>query len=290
MPRNLDTSLLRAFVTVAETASMTAAANALHLTQAAISQQIKRLEDSFGCIFFERERRGIKLTNDGERLFGKAKRVLALSDEIWSDMTTPAFKGQVRLGVPYDLVGTYMPPILKGYATSHPQVEISLVCLTSPDLIQALAAGELDVAVVEEPLGSTRGECLATDRLVWVGAKRGDAFLKRPLPISFGCDTCAFRPVIFDALRSSGLSWRTVSEIGNAEAISATVHTDLAVTALLATTIPAGLDVLTADTGLPPLPNFGINLHLPRTGTTPMSQALAGVIRDGFCGRQRQAA
>ena len=290
MSRNIDTSLLRAFVTVAETASMTVAANALHLTQAAVSQQIKRIEDMFGCILFERDRRGIKLTNEGERLVGKAKRMLAVNDEIWSDMTTPAFKGQVRLGVPYDLVGNYLPPILKTFAGFYPQVEISLQCLTSPQLIETLAAGALDVVIAEEPLGSSKGECLTTDRLVWVGAKRGDAHLKRPLPISFGCDTCAFRPVIFEALRTSGLPWRTVSEIGNAEAISATVHTDLAVTALLATTIPPGLDVLTAESGLPALPNFGINLHLPKGGANPISQALAAAIRDGFCNRQRQAA
>jgi DNA-binding transcriptional LysR family regulator len=287
MPRNLDTSLVRAFVSVAESGSMTASAHALNPTQAAVSQQIKRLEESFGCHLFERERRGLRLTNEGERLFGKAKRLLGLNDEIWADMTTPTFKGEVRLGVPYDLVGNYLPPILKAYAAAYPQVEITLSCLTSPQLIEAIRAGALDVVIAEEPAGKSKAECLATDRLVWVGAKGGDASLKRPLPISFGCDTCAFRPVIFDALRSSGLSWRTVSEIGNAEAISATVQTDLAVTALLASTIPPGLEVIE---GLPPLPNFGINLHLPRTGSSPIAEALARSIREGFWGRQRQAA
>ncbi len=213
--------------------------------------------------------------------------MLSLNDEIWADMTTPTFKGEVRLGVPYDLVGNYMPPILKAYAAAYPHVEITLSCLTSPQLIAAIAAGELDVVIAEEPAGKSKAECLATDRLVWVGAKGGDASQKRPLPISFGCDTCAFRPVIFDALRASGMPWRTVSEIGNAEAISATVQTDLAVTALLASTIPAGLEVLE---GLPPLPNFAINLHLPRTGSSLIAEALARTIREGFWGRQRQAA
>ena len=269
---------------------MTASAHTLHLTQAAVSQQIRRLEEGFSCELFERDRRGLPLTNEGERLFGKAKRLLALNDEIWSDMTTPTFKGTVRLGVPYDLVGNYLPPILKAYAAAYPQVEITLSCQTSPQLIAALAAGELDVVIAEEPAGRSKAECLATDRLVWVGAKGGDAFRKRPLPISFGCDTCAFRPVIFDALRGSGMSWRTVSEIGNAEAISATVQTDLAVTVLLASTIPPGLELLGGDAGLPSLPNFAINLHLPRGGVQPISEALARAIREGFCGRQRQAA
>ena len=290
MPRNLDTSLVRAFVAVAESGSMTASAHTLHLTQAAISQQVKRLEEAFACELFERDRRGLRLTNDGERLFGKAKRLLALNDEIWADMTTPYFKGEVRLGVPYDLVGNYLPPILKRYATANPQVEVTLSCRTSPQLIGALDNGDLDVAIVEEPAGRTKGECLGTDRLVWVGAKGGDAYRKRPLPISIHDDTCAFRPVIFEALRSSNLQWRTVTEIGHAEAISATVQTDLAVAALLASTVPPGLEVLPPGAGLPPLPNFGINLHLPRAGATPMAEALATCIRDGFCGRQRQAA
>ena len=81
-----------------------------------------------------------------------------------------------------------------------------------------------------------------------------------------------------------------MSEIGNAEEISATVQTDLAVTALLATTVPAGLEVLPHEIGLPPLPNFSINLHLTRSNRTPVVDAMARAIRDGFLGRQRQAA
>ena len=57
---------------------MTAAANALHLTQGAVSQQVKRLEEALGCSLFERDRRGLRLTRAGERLFGKGKRLLGL--------------------------------------------------------------------------------------------------------------------------------------------------------------------------------------------------------------------
>src|ERR1700709_1651132 len=104
MARNLDTARCRVLSTATKTASMTAAANALHLTQGAVSQQIKRLEETFACALFERDRRGLKMTNAGERLFGKAKRLLSLSDEIWADLTTPTFAGEIKLGLPYDLV------------------------------------------------------------------------------------------------------------------------------------------------------------------------------------------
>ncbi|MBZ9682735.1 MULTISPECIES: LysR family transcriptional regulator [unclassified Mesorhizobium] len=289
MIRNLDVSLMRTFVTVADKASMTAAANALHLTQGAVSQQVKRLEETLGCSLFERDRRGLRLTRSGERLFDKAKRLLSLNDEIWAEMAGSAVAGQVRLGVPYDLVGTLLAPVLKAYAEAYPQVEISLVCASSPELAAALAAGTIDLAVIEERVGPTSGECLAIDRLVWVGARGGVARAKRPLPVSIVADTCAFRPVVLAALNEHGLEWRSVFENGNIDATTATVRSDLAVTSWLASTVPADLDILPFDSGLPPLPNFAINLHLPRHGVSTAAQEFARHIRDGLARRSQAA-
>ena len=264
MLRNLDTALVRTFVVIAEGATMTAAANTLHLTQGAVSQQIKRLEDLFGYPLFDRDRRGLRLTPPGERVLGQAKKLLNLNDEIIADMTARTVEGRVRLGVPYDLVGTSLAPVLKAYAEDFPLVEISLVCAASPDLIGRLASGDVDLTVVEEPAGPTFGECLSIERLVWVGAKGGTAHLKRPVPISMVADTCAFRPAVLAALRDCGATWRTVFENGSIDAATATVRTDLAVSAWLASLVPPELDILPADCGLPALPNFAINLHLPR--------------------------
>lgn len=95
MTRNLDIALLRTFLAVADRASMTAAGNALHLTQSAVSQQVARLEQAFGKPLFFRDRRGLRLTPAGERLLGKARRLLSLNDEIWADMTTRRVEGPV---------------------------------------------------------------------------------------------------------------------------------------------------------------------------------------------------
>lgn len=289
MIRNLDTALVRTFVTVADKASMTAAANALHLTQGAVSQQVKRLEETLGCSLFERDRRGLRLTRSGERLFDKARRLLSLNDEIWTEMAGNAVAGQVRLGVPYDLVGTLLAPVLKAYAEAYPRVEISLLCASSPELAAALAAGTIDLAVIEERVGPTSGECLAIDRLVWVGARGGAARAKRPLPVSIVADTCAFRPVVLAALNAHGLEWRSVFENGNIDATTATVRSDLAVTTWLASTVPSDLDILPPDVGLPPLPNFAINLHLPKHGVSTAAQEFARHIREGLA-RRAQAA
>ena len=290
MVRNLDTVLIRTFVAVADRASMTAAANALHLTQGAVSQQVKRLEDVLGCSLFERSRRGLRLTRSGEQLFAKGKRLLGLNDEILAEMTTDRVAGRVRVGVPYDLVGTLLSPVLKAYAEAYPLVEISLVCASSPELADALSAGTIDLAVIEEPVGAwSAGECLCVERLVWVGAKAGAARLKRPLPVSMVADTCAFRPAVLTALQQHGLEWRTVFENGNIDATTATVRLDLAVTAWLASTVPGDLDILPSGVELPALPSFSINLHLPRHGVSAAAKAFAAHIREGLSG-QRQAA
>lgn len=293
MIRNLDTALLRSFIAVADSASMTVAANGLNLTQGAISQQIKRLEDSLDCALFERDRRGLRLTSAGERLFGKAKRLLSLNDEICADFNAETVKGRVRIGMPYDLVETRLAPVLKTFAEAYPQVEISLTCNTSPALRAALTDGLIDLAIIEEPIGiggsaDKNSECLGIERLVWVGARGGLAYRRQPLPLSLVSDTCAFRPIILKALQQADRDWRTVFENG-LEATRAIVRSDLAVTAWLTSTVPADLAVLGRESGLPDLPNFAINLHLPKRDAGKATLEFARHLRESFA-QQRSAA
>ncbi len=290
MKRNLDTSLLRAFVVVAGTRNMTTAASKLGLTQGAVSQQIRRLEETLECLLFERNRRGLKITKRGEQLLGLSKRLLDLNDEIWSEMTAPDTCGEVRLGIPYDLVATYLPFVLEGFVESNPHIEVSLVCAASPELLVAVNKGDVDVVMVEEPLDRTGGECLCVERLLWIGSKDGTAFRKRPLPLSIVSETCAFRPSIFDALGEMGVKWRGVFENGNIEATMTTVRADLAVTASLASLVPDDLEVLGRQSGLPDLPSFAINLYVGERDPSPATQELARHLRDGVIARSRRSA
>ncbi|TIW96869.1 MAG: LysR family transcriptional regulator, partial [Mesorhizobium sp.] len=90
---------------------------------------------------------------------------------------------------------------------------------------------------------------------------------------------------VLAALSEHGLEWRTVFENGNIDATTATVRSDLAVTTWLASTVPADLDILPSESGLPPLPNFAINLHVPKHGAGPAAQEFARHIRDGLARR-----
>lgn len=290
MPHNLDVSLLRAFVAVVETGGMTAATGVLNLTQAAVSQQIKRLEETLGEELIARDRRGVKLTSAGERLFGRAKRLLALNDEIWTEMTTPEYEGEVRLGIPSDIITTYLPTFLKDFARGYPRVQITLDTGSTLELRAKLKAGKVDVVLATEMACDADGENLVMDRLVWVGARAGEAFRQRPLPVSIGCSDCAFRAPIREALQRVGIEWRSVSEVTYTSAQIATVAADIAVMAWMASTVPLGLDALGPDSGLPALPPFQVNLYLPKDGGSPVVQELARHIRDAVRDPRRLAA
>jgi DNA-binding transcriptional LysR family regulator len=290
MPHNLDVGLLRAFVAVVDSGGMTAAGGVLNLTQAAVSQQIKRLEDMLGEELITRDRRGMKLTSAGERLFGRAKRLLALNDEIWAEMTTPVYEGEVRLGIPSDIITTYLPTFLKGFARSYPKVQVCLRSGSSAKLRSELAAGKVDIVLATELACDADGENLIMDRLVWVGAPGGEAAHQRPLPVSIGCSDCAFRAPVRDALQQAGIEWRSVSEVTNTTAQVATVAADIAVMAWMASTVPEGFEVLGRDSGLPPLPPFTVNLYLPKTGGSAIVQELARHIRQALAAPRRMVA
>lgn len=283
MRRNLDITLLRTFVSVADHGGMTSAANALHLTQSAVSQQIARLEELSGELFI-RTHRKLRLSANGERLLATARQLVTLNDALWGEMSGGQISGQVRLGVPYDLSGEWLSTLLRQFADQYPQADLRLVCLSSPELRSAVESGLLDIALIEELPGDSRGECLTTDSLVWVGAKGGNACMKSPLPVSMVADTCAFRPAVLAALESHGLRWRTMSENGSIDATCASVRADLAITAWLRSTVPADLTILTDFPHLPPLPRFAINLYVPDETANRAVMALCVQIKHHFAG------
>ena len=279
--RDIDVRLLRAFVAVADTGRMTTAARVVNLTQGAISQQVKRLESLFDCELFRRDADLVRLTRDGERLMVRAQRLIALNDEIVAEMRAAEFSGEVRLGVPHDLVAMLMPPILRVFRQAHPNVLVTLVSDTSSSLAAQLLDGGIDLTLLTESKLGARDHRLLTDRLVWVGAKGGDAHLRRPLPVALGTESCAFRASAVQALTKVGIEWRAICQVGSLEPVFATLEADMAIAAFLSRTVPERLAVIETD-GLPQLPRHPITLRTSATGLSPVASELARHIREGF--------
>lgn len=278
-------ALVRTFLTVVEAGGITRAATALGLSQAAASQQIKRLEEVLDCRLFERRGRGLVLAPGGERLLAQARRLVALNDELVTSMRAPPFEGEVRFGVPYDIVGSFVPGILRGFAKAQPRVRVSLVCEDSSVVRELLASGGVDLALTTEAECGRQGETLRTDRLVWVGAPGGDAHLKDPLPVSLGAPTCLFRPVAIEALGAARRDWRAVCEVSRLEPVYAVLEAGLAVAPLLRTSVPERFEIFEGraarEARLPPLPEFRVNLYV-RPGAGPAARDLADHVRASF--------
>jgi DNA-binding transcriptional LysR family regulator len=287
MRKDLDIALLRAFTTIVDAGGVTRAAAVLGVSQAAASQQVKRLEEALDCRLFERIGRRLALAPAGERLLAQARRLLALNDEVWSSMRTPSFEGEVRLGVPYDIIASFVPPVLRRFAKAQPRVRVSLVCEDSQVVRDQLASGRIDLALTTERECGRHGETLRTDRLVWVGVPGGNAHLRDPLPVSLGAPTCVFRPVAVEALGRARRDWRAVCEVSRMEPVYAAIEAGLAVAPLLRSSVPERFDILGREARLPVLPEFRINLYAP-PGLGPAARDLADHVRASFAERARR--
>ena len=282
LTRNIDLALIRAFIAVADFGGMTQAARALNLTQGAVSQQIKRLEELLQKPLFDRTASRLQLTADGERLLLHAQKLLSLNDEVFGLMTAPEFEGDIKLGIPHDIVSPYAAPILSSFNKAWPRVRVGLVLAPSKALKEQLAAGDINIALTTEQDTPRGAERLITDRLVWVGAKGGEAYKKTPLPLALCHEACLFRPIMAGALEKKQHDWHLVSVMPSVDATLAMLKADIAVTSFLESTVSDYLEILSNDSGLPELPAFAINMYLPKSGANDATQELARHIREQF--------
>lgn len=252
MQRVLDLVALRSFVAIVDAGGVTRAAGFLNLTQSAVSMQIRRMEEALNLTLFVRAARKLTLTPEGEQLLSYARRLLALNDEAMSHLTQPGFEGEIRLGVPHDIVYPLIPGILKRLALRFPRVRVNLVSSYTVPLKQGFARGEHDIILTTEETPDRGAEVLVERALCWFGAEGGQIWQARPLRLGFR-DNCSFRPVAQAALTAAGIPWEMAVDGASQQAIEATVVADLAVTVRMEGDLLAGLHPIDARAALPPL-------------------------------------
>jgi DNA-binding transcriptional LysR family regulator len=281
MPRNLDMTSLRSFVAVADAGGVTRAAGFLHLTQSAVSMQLKRLEESMGVTLLDRSSRTVSLTAAGEQLLSYARRMLALNDEALVRLTAEAYEGEVRLGVPHDIVYPAIPQVLRQFAADFPRVRVVLHSSYTTDLRAQFAHGDCDVILATEDGAGQGGETIAEQGLVWVGAPDGNAWRQRPIRLAFET-RCIFRQSVQEALDRAGIPWEMAIESEHSRSIEASLSADLAVHAMLEDAVPPQFDAIRHGGALPPLPRKSINLYVGEAARSPVVDALADLLRQAY--------
>lgn len=168
---------LRAFVAIAELGTFTAGGLRVHVTQAAISMQIRQLENELGARLFIRAPRRVMLTEAGEHLLQRAHHILREHDAAVDEIAelAGAERGRLRIGTASAMVTTdVLPKLLHDVRKQHAGAEITVASGTSETLVQQILAGELDLAFVSLPV-EARGintERLSQDQLVAIASPR----------------------------------------------------------------------------------------------------------------------
>ena len=282
MSVRLDSELLRTFLAVAESGNFTRAAETVGRTQSAISMQIKRLEQVVGDSLFERGARGVTLTERGADLVGNARRIVALLDETASSMRAAPLGGPVRIGLPEEYGQPVLSRALGAFAKRHPQVEVTVRFGYSVSQLAALAAGELDLAVVFEWQEPSGAEVLMHDPTVWVTSNHHQMHLERPLPVAVYTREGWCREYALRLLERRGIDYRYAYTSDTTNGLTLAVTAGLAVAPLSRSNIPADCRELTEADGFGQIDTTRVVLHRNPRANSEAVDAMADGIRDAF--------
>ena len=149
---NVDLELYRIFYIVAKEKNMTRASQELHISQPAISQSIKKLEDQLGGILFLRSNKGMKLTEEGIMFYNYVKGALELIENAENEFTS--FKklsvGKIRIGCSTTLTKLVLLNCIKQFHHDYPNIDINITNDLTSNLINDLKIGKLDLVIFNE--------------------------------------------------------------------------------------------------------------------------------------------
>ncbi|RUT31180.1 LysR family transcriptional regulator [Arsenicitalea aurantiaca] len=260
MAAPIDLDQLQSFCAIADCGSFTEAARRVHKTQSAVSMQIKRLEERLGHPLLSREGRTVSLTDHGEALYARARRMLRLNAEILDHFSDEDLSGSIRFGVPDDYAVRLLPVILSSFQRTHPRIAVDVRCQPSEELLEGMRTGRYDLIVFTQGTLHEFGELFRTEKMFWVASHGGEALAMDPLPLACGPQICHWRTNAIDMLNRAGRDYRIAYTSSNATAIASAVLTDLAVGFLPESALQPGMRIVGDEQGLPRLQDTQIAL------------------------------
>ncbi|MBY6065010.1 LysR family transcriptional regulator [Pseudidiomarina sediminum] len=286
--QQLPMDSLRAFVSVYELQSFTAAGQQLGRSQPAISLQLQRLEEMLGVRLYARTGGRIQLTTAGAELLDTARAMLSLNDQIIARLTEPELSGRVRLGLTSEFASKLLPQVLGQFAQGYPNVSLEVTSALSRQLVANADDFDVIIALTEQG-GQDAAQLvnpmqwleLRQEPLVWVGNTESQ-LLPSPLPLVVAPEGCIYRRRALRALRQTGIASRITYTNTDFSGLTAAIESGLGITVLAQSTLPSHLEKLhrTADgTALPELGEVGVMLS-NRAAENSAAQQLAQFIQE----------
>ncbi|WP_299973559.1 LysR family transcriptional regulator [Devosia sp. 66-22] len=255
----LDLDQLQSFCAIADCGSFTEAARRVNKTQSAVSMQIKRLEERLGHALLSRDGRSVSLTQHGEALYSRARKMLKINAEVMDLFDDQEMAGAIRFGVPDDYAVRLLPVILSSFQKTHPRIIIDVRCAASEELLAGMKQGRYDLICFTQGTNREYGELFRTEKMFWVAAQGGQALHMDPLPIAGG-QACCWKDNAIEVLDRLGRDYRVAYTSSNALAIASAVLTDLAIGFLPESALQPGMLAIAEDKNLPRLRDAEIAL------------------------------
>jgi DNA-binding transcriptional LysR family regulator len=243
----LDLVQLRSFVAVSDAASFSLAAAQLAVSQSAVSQHVRKLEERLGRRLLARDTHTVRLTHDGEALLSDARRILALARKIETTFGAARLRGRIGFGVSEDLVNRRLPVILDGFARAYPSIDLELTVALSATLFAMQENGEIDLVLAKRRLGETRGTLVHRDPLVWLARDPEVAALERPVPLITFPPPSLTRSIVLEALEAAGIPWRISCTCGSLSGLTAAARAGLGVFVQPRSMVPDGVREVRRD-------------------------------------------
>ncbi|KRF02014.1 hypothetical protein ASG87_11010 [Frateuria sp. Soil773] len=275
-----DLDLVRTFLAVVEAGSFSAAAPGVYRSQAAVSQQVRRLETQLGMTLFERGHREVALSEAGRRFLPHARRLLQAGEQ--AHLAARGIERRtIRIGVADDLAAPLAMPALAALLAQDAALAFEVVTGATRTLHAQLPA-QLDAVVgLAIPRLAEGGE-LARLRLGWFGRWHGSG----SLPLALCGEGCLLRRQALAALDRAGRPWELRVAASNMGVVEAAAATGMAVGPLLEAAAPEGLPRVA---GLPSPGDIGLRLYASRRMDERLLERLAAAIRRQARTRARRA-
>ncbi len=150
---NQNLNYYKAFYMVAKYKNISKAADALFISQPAISKSLSRLEENLGCTLFSRTSRGVSLTADGEILYERIREAFTAIEAGEEELRhrTELGIGQLRIGVSTTLCKYILLPYLQNFIQQHPHIRITIECQSTLHTVELLESGQIDIGLIGAP-------------------------------------------------------------------------------------------------------------------------------------------
>ncbi|MEJ2360606.1 MAG: selenium metabolism-associated LysR family transcriptional regulator [Gammaproteobacteria bacterium] len=243
---------LQVFHTVARLLSFTKAAEELHMTQPAVTFQVRQLEEQFNTRLFDRTHNRISLTEAGNRVFEYAERIFHLYSEMDNSVRelTGDISGVLILGASTTIAEYMLPELLGDFKAKHPEVTIRLKVANTDGIVSQVENNEIDLGVVEAPVNNKNlvVEKCRTDQLVLIVppghelTRENSVGMTRIAEYPFICreEGSGTREVMIESMQAAGIEpadMRIAMELGSLEAIKGAVESGMGVSILSRATL-----------------------------------------------------